>query len=278
MPVADSSRFAWVDTPDPKRIGFSITIPDAALEELDLQQYIPNVTTWDEMRIVMRGERVRRSLRDYVYTFSRQSGGATRTFYFFPPFTDAERNTPFRDYPSTYPVTWPAVLEKLCFATDVSLPQLSKRGGIEVEMPTIIPQVLYRDAFPEDANARVRLYLSDKPWPESKLRSEKPVPTSVFWNFQGQQMGTFPECLHGTINPNLDIYAQYLNPIYGAGTDDGIGTGFVMDFKIEATNFTDWSNYIAVNRVEITEVNLFLRTEIEVFPPNYRQQSVQRFL
>jgi hypothetical protein len=280
MPANDSIRFAWVDTPDPKRRGFSITIPDAALEEVDLNSYEPNVTTWDQMRTVMRGERVRASLRSYVYTISRQSGGGTRTFYFFPAFTDVQRNTPFRDYPTTIPYTWPAVLEKLAFAEDTSLPQLSKRNGVEVEIPTIIPQVQYRDAYSEDAVARVRMYLSDRPWPEAKLRSEKPVPTSVFWNFQGQQVGSFPECLHPTVNPNLDTYTQFLSPLYGTGTHDGISLngGFDMNFKIPATNFTDWDNHIVQNRVEINEYNLYIRTEIEVFPPTHRPESIRRFV
>lgn len=278
MPASDSSRFAWVDTPDPKRLGFSITIPDASLEAVDLTEYTPNVSTLEEMRKVIRAERVRASLKNYVYTLSRQSGGGTRTFYFFPAFTDLERNTPFRTEPGKYQMTWPAVLERLVFAEDFSLPQLSKRNGVAVELPTIIPQVLFRDAYTYKSDCTIREFLSDTPWPRSRTRHRAPVPTSVFWTFQGQQIGSFPECLHPEVNPNLDGYTQFLNPIWGAGTHNGTGEGFDFAFKIPATNFTDWQDFVIDDDPARNEYGLYYRRQITVHAPDHRPRAIRRNL
>jgi hypothetical protein len=278
MPASDSIRFAWLDTPDPKRLGFSITIPDAAIEQVDLAAFEPNVTTWEEMRVVMRGERVRASLRSYVYTLSRQSGGGTRTFYFFPAFTDLQRNTPFRTEPGKYQMTWPAVLERLVFAEDFSLPQLSRRNGIAVELPTIIPQVLFRDAYTHKADCTIREFLSDKPWPRSRTRHRTPIPTSVFWTFQGQQIGSFPECLHPEVNPNLDGYSQFMNPIWGAGTHNGLLPSFDFSFRIPATNFTNWQDFVVDDDPVRNEYGLYYRRQITVHKPDYLPPTITRNL
>lgn len=279
MPTSDVTRFAWVDTPDEKRKGFSITIPDANLEAVDITAWEPNVTTWSEMRKVMRAERIRASLQDYLFTASRQSGGGTRTFYFFPAFTEAQKNTPFKVRTSSLEgFVWPSVLQRLVFAEDFSLPQLSKRNGVEVELPSIIPQVLFRDAYREDATCTIREFLSSTPWPRHKIKHRKPVPTAVFWTFQGQQVGSFPECLHPEVNPNLDSYSQFMNPIWGAGTHNGMLPSFDFSFKIPATNFTDWQDHIVKDIVVETELGLFHRTQVEVHVPDWKPQLLTRNL
>lgn len=269
MPAGDPTRFAWEDTPDPRRMAYSITMPDSELDAEAMLSFTLYESTYATMAPIVKAQPVRGDLRAYIWTSSVKTGPNLRTFYFVPPFTAASRNTPFKTYQTTEAFTWPAVLDSVKFGFDTSIMQNSQRSGAVVEVPTIIAKVRARDEFNEDALFTVRQFLSDQPWPASDLRHSKPVPTGVYWQFQGQNAGSWPSCLHRAVRAQIDDYAELFTPILNAGTvNDGVDALSIDDDEtIPATNFTDWTDHIVRDVVQPHPLGLYYREQWEVHSP-----------
>ncbi len=95
--------FDFFDLPDPTRRGFVVTAKEDNLSDT-IPDFLDTTVLWSDCPAwVKKAFEVRGDFQSYRLVYAKKSGYQLRSFYFAPPITTEEAETPFRTYYETEP-------------------------------------------------------------------------------------------------------------------------------------------------------------------------------
>ena len=163
--------------------------------------------------------------------------------------TDSQKKTPFRTTTRFGNHYWHPVLKEIRFIPVSGFPIYS--GNVPAQ------RYLVREVYIPEMNEGT-LFVTEEyfaPTPFSIPRHPVPTPTAISYHFLGGLRGSFPSCLHDTI----DIAAQAA--LIGASPTGLEGQIFPK------TNFKEWAPYVVSDEQNRVEAG-YHRIKVTCFPPS----------
>lgn len=190
--------------------------------------------------------------------------GEDDVFIWNPPLSAEAMRTPVYEEHVTSGYYWHGVLRD----ANLVLQPRKVGGGDEATFPVV--RRFYHNGRDLPTVFRRRVYASNTPWTESRLRANPPIPTPVEIDAYGVQRD-LGECLHPTIEiDSQDDDTVTLIDLVPSVTDEKA----LALRALAATNHTGWQRHIA--RVETRSINgLYFRIVFEALPPEEPVLSVQ---
>lgn len=260
-------------TPDPARYTFRVGVTLT-----NWRGDLPDVgTTYNDIKLpgldkpsINDGVGTKHS--DYKYTHFEpglipQSRGQDMTglwLYFIPPFTEADRTTPFRTYYRTLDISLPMVVTLLRFNRSNWIRDVSRSGDAELQIPRV--HVTAFGVPPRNGKVRVLVeqFLSDQAF--TKLRTDPPEPRMISWDIPGAEPGGFPACLHDDLY--IPSWVGNYQTVSSGGTVTDVGdSGDRSMVKVPATNHVAWRRFVHDDDQEELESKLWLRRRVIAIPP-----------
>jgi hypothetical protein len=190
--------------------------------------------------------------------------GEDDVFIWNPPLSAGAMKEPVYEEHITGGYYWPGVLRD----ANLVLNPRSVGGGDTEFFPVV--RRYYHNGRDLPTVFRRRVYASNTPWPESRLRANPPLPTPVNIDAYGveRELG---ECLH----PTIEVEAQDKDDVILLDLVPSVTDEKATAIRaLAATNQTGWQRHIA--RVESRTVNgLYFRIVFEALPPREPVLSVQ---
>lgn len=269
--MPDYPDFDLLDTPNPNE---SVAIVTCEVKNLrGAQMPVRNVTTYAQFEA---GDRSRvDEYGSYIFVKKTKPGAGLLTFHFVKVRTPLERNTPFDSYEETEDVDWLAVCSWIDAVPNYGAPRSQNTTDAAGKSATvIIPRWAVRRGYVHGqrlkTRVKVRLFLSEVPYPQSLTESDEPMGTEISWDLEGNN-GTTGRCLHPekTMPGQGSSYAVISNagkPECASGPDN-------RSQYFPKTNHTRWQDFIT-NEVKFIEPRLFLRIERTYIAPQMPKESV----
>lgn len=203
---------------------------------------------------------------EWVYGGSRNAPapGEDDIFTWNPPVSAAAMQTAVKDEYVTAEHYWHPVLHD----ANLVLQERSTGGGSTAPFPVV--RRFFHNGRQLHTIFRRRVYVSNNPWPRTKLEADQPLPTPVNIDSYGIEVD-LGECLH----PEIEITSKDENDVevldlVPSVTDEKA----TAERALSATNHTGWQPH--VHRVETREVDgLYFRIVYEALPPKEPTLSVQ---
>lgn len=266
--------FNTVVTPNPQELAFYQLVASTSMRP-DL---IPAIgTTYREWANTFSPPiRISEGWGDYVFTTTKEGPVIKSTsdrymaFYFAKNKTQAERDTPFAEYPTNRNYSWPPVLEELVFIRNWVLPMTGANASGTVSVPRVFAHRKIIPAAVVNSRCMVQLFLSEVEWPATYFNNQQPIPTEVSWQFLGNQ-DNIGRCLHGDIVIPSEGGGQ---AIFGAGTQGTASISSTPNQIFPATTFLTWRPFVLDHTQEYVEATgQFLRQKIIIYPPPLPQSQ-----
>lgn len=199
------------------------------------------------------GADYRKEFSSYIYNGQGEDTPEGGTLLFGPGLTQAQIDTPYREFYDVKDMRWHAILKKLKFIPVQNFPHsVTMADGTVRNAKRYLVREYYIPEYYGPTRILTQLYVSPVKFNISPPRA--PVPTAVSYNFINLR-GGFPECLHDEIN-----IASLLGAI-GANVTEAL-KGQVFP----ATNFIGWTRYTLHDTQEYIG-GMWHRTKTTAYPP-----------
>jgi len=174
-----------------------------------------------------------------------------------PPLSAADMLVPVKQDTVTTSVYWHPVVR------DANI--VIKPRTIFVDTTEQFPVVrkLYHPGYEFSTTIKRRIYVSNNPWPEHKLRSNPPLPTPIPLDWKGIDL-EIDSCLHPEIEVDSDDDS---NTVVLDLTPSVTGLKATGRRTVPATNHTGWQDYI-LHIDPIERDGVFYRVVHEAIAPD----------
>lgn len=262
--------FDFFDLPAPTRRGFVVTAKEDNLSDT-IPDFLDTTVLWSDCPAwVKKAFEVRGDFQSYRLVYAKKSGYQLRSFYFAPPITTEEAETPFRTYYETEPsMFWPKVLLSI---------QSYKR--LESSSDAFVSRPRYKEAYQGPTRVRIEEFYSPTPFEipvyepmidrglndEIGVNVSAPIILGVssggnYWYSVGTL--NLEPCLHSAISIGV-----VLDPpvVVNIGFNSNIYYSFAYLFD-GATNFVDWPDEVVIDDRQREVLGGFVRRRVTALSP-----------
>jgi hypothetical protein len=224
-------------------------------------------TAYKDSPIWMDRSSVAQGYGDYILS-DVTPGDSQMSFWYLPNLTEEQKNTPYRETPSTGNHYWPPILVGI--RTDKSsFPRTANAGNIIYKGDSYeVTPIFYPSA---DTGTRFVLREYFSPTKFDIPQWDTPLTAQVSFPVPGSRPFSFPECLH----PDIPV-PDFFNGVSQYAPSTGVVLNQIGIFKrwfFPATNFKTWESFILYDRQSL-ESGGWHRTQMEVFPPALPRRQI----
>jgi hypothetical protein len=248
--------FDFFDLPDPTRRGFVVTA-----KEDNLSDTIPDFTNttvlWSDCPAwVKRAFEVRGDFQSYRLVYAKKSGYQLRSFYFAPPITTEEAETPFRTYYETEPsMFWPKVM-------------LSFQTYKRITDDQWITRPTYKEAYQGPTRVLIEEFYSPTPFTipiyapliasaaNVEIGAAIASTAGLYW----ASVGTLS--VESSLHPSIVIIVPLDPPI-----TVGVISYLMATASVAGTTYTDWPDTLVVDDRQREILGGFVRRRVTAIRP-----------